>query len=322
MSLILRQVIGYEAGKRTATLATADPELKRQLEESEKGLNAILKKWKWDGNYPRTSEEFISKFAPWVEEQVERKKAWNLFLAKKGVNNLEEAESKLTNRELSENEELENLRSELEEKQQELARKEQTFLNTEQDYLRRIEELQATRTFTYEETDEEVPFPSRQKLTHDLEQAQQEIARLRERNSEELETERDELARDKLTLEQETLSLNNRLNLKQQEVTKKEQEITRLKKEKSDQATSLNKKLTDLKKANQTTTNLLLETQKAQEELKKKYSKQGKLLDEEQCENNKLTEKIESLEEDIKILKNDKKNLLDRLADKYGKEEE
>jgi chromosome segregation ATPase len=289
MSLILRQVIGYEAGKRASGVTpTADPRLNQELRETKQQLAKILTKWKFGDVAFTTADQFINKFAPWVEEQVERKKELTEFLSKYSASNLTELG--------------------------------ETWTNTEEDYLKRIEELESSRTFTYEETDDEVPFPSRQKLTHDLEQAQQEIARLKE-NPEvaELETERDELARDKLTLEQETLSLNNRLNLKQQEVTKKEQEITRLKKEKSDQATSLNKKLTELKKER---TQEKQQAQKLLEELQKKYSKRSQQLDEEQCENNKLTNKIESLEEDIKILKRDKEKLLDRLADKYGEEEE
>jgi hypothetical protein len=275
-----------------------------------------------------------------------------VFLAKKGVNNLAEAESKLINKDLAETSELDqflsdnranslndisqqlinyetkiqnlkdqvkNLQEEssdplglnnlaLEQAKKDLAQAQQTFANTEQDYLRKIEELQeqlATRTtFTYEEdTEDESPFPSRQKLVHDLEQAQAEIQRLKEiaasADYETLETERDELARDKLTLEQETLALNNRLNLKHQEVTKKDQEITRLKKEKTDKEIALNQEITELK--NQRTQEKK-QAQELLEELKKKYSKRTQQLDEEQCENNKLTEKIEQLEAQIATL--------------------
>jgi hypothetical protein len=43
MSLILRQVIGYEQGRRTVS-ASADPALKKQLAQKEQELNSILKK--------------------------------------------------------------------------------------------------------------------------------------------------------------------------------------------------------------------------------------------------------------------------------------
>jgi DNA repair exonuclease SbcCD ATPase subunit len=141
--------------------------------------------------------------------------------------------------------------------------------------------------FSYNsDSEEEVPFPSRQKLQFELDEAKKEIKKLKESKEvseevEELETERDEAVRDKKTAEQESLSLGNKLKLKNQEVTNKEKEIERLKKEKSDSEISLNKKL---------------------KELKEKYSKQGILLDEEQLENNKLVEKVEKLEEKLKAL--------------------
>jgi hypothetical protein len=43
MNLILRQVIGYQQGRRVAS-ASADPELKKKLEESQKHLQLILNK--------------------------------------------------------------------------------------------------------------------------------------------------------------------------------------------------------------------------------------------------------------------------------------
>jgi hypothetical protein len=80
-----------------------------------------------------------------VNEKIELSKELKVFLAKKGVSDLKEADTKLTNRDLSENEELNQLSKELAEAQQkheqELAQQEQTFLNTEADYLRQIEEL-------------------------------------------------------------------------------------------------------------------------------------------------------------------------------------
>jgi hypothetical protein len=342
MSLILRQVIGEQRGKRIASLASADPQLKKDLDQAQQDLNSILNKWKFNNRHPSTSHEFLNQFAPWIEEQIESKKDLKLFLAQKGVNNLQEAKTKLINKDLEETSELDQFLSDnqannlndishqlisyetkiqelkdqiaqlkeensdplglnnlaLEQAKKELAQAQQTFANTEQDYLKRIEELteqiKAKETFTYEEdTEDESPFPSRQKLQHDLTQAQEEIRKLKETSESseelaELETERDQLARDKLTLEQEVLATNNRLNLKQQEVTKKEQEIARIKKEKSDQSTALNKTIKNWKDQH--------------EELQKKYSRRTKLLDEEQCENNKLTEKIEQLEAQIATL--------------------
>ena len=107
------------------------------------------------------------------------------------------------------------------------------------------------------------------------------IANLREEN-ENLVSDKDSAIRSKNEAEAEALSLGNKLKNKQQEVGKKDAEITKLKKEKSASEIALNKKL---------------------KELKEKYSKQGQLLDEEQLENNKLTEKIESLETKITELK-------------------
>jgi hypothetical protein len=43
MSLILRQVIGYQQGRKTASTST-NPLLKKQLEDTQKDLNSILNK--------------------------------------------------------------------------------------------------------------------------------------------------------------------------------------------------------------------------------------------------------------------------------------
>jgi chromosome segregation ATPase len=259
MNLILRYLEG-----RKSVAFTANPALKKQLEQTKKDLAQILNKWNWDGENPKSAQEFLNKFTPWVEEKIAQNKELKTFLAKKGVNNLKEADTKLTNRDLSEHEELTTLRQELAEAQQkheqELAQQEQTFLNTEQDYLKQIEELKARPSST------------------SLSEADQE--KLSEYDN--LEAERDEAIREKRTLEQDLLATNNRLNLKQQEISNKEKALEKLKKEKDKQEVSLNKKLT---------------------ELKEKYSKQGQLLDTEQLENNKLTERIEALETEIKQLK-------------------
>jgi chromosome segregation ATPase len=119
-----------------------------------------------------------------------------------------------------------------------------------------------------------------QKEVEELKEKVKELAEDKE-TGEELETleaERDEAIRDKKTLEQEVLAINNRLNLKQQEVKNQEEARERLKKEFSEKDKSLNKQI---------------------KEWKEKYSKQSKLLDEEQTDNNKLNKKIEQLETKI-----------------------
>lgn len=260
MNLILRQVIGYQQGLKKAP--ASDPKLKTELEQTKKDLHSILKKWKF-GEAPITSsQEFLNNFEPWINKQLEQQKELKVFLAKKGVTSLAEAETKLTNRELGEGEELASISKELADLKQELktfldknssaslAEWEQTWLNTEQEYLKKIQELQENR---------EVP-----------------------EDYEELITERDQLARAKGELEQELLSLNNKLRLKQQEVVNKEKSLVNLKKEKNQQETSHQKQL---------------------KEWKEKYSKQSRLLDEEQLECKKLEEKIEALEAQIQALK-------------------
>jgi len=104
-----------------------------------------------------------------------------------------------------------------------------------------------------------------------------------------LTTERDEAIREKQTLEQDLLATNNRLKNKAEEVKSKEAEINRIKKEASEKDKTQQKKLKELKE------NLA--------KVEEKYRKREKLLDEEQCENNKLTEKIETLEAEIQQLK-------------------
>jgi DNA repair exonuclease SbcCD ATPase subunit len=196
--------------------------------------------------------------------------------------------------------------------------------------------------FDCSDSDDEVPFPSRQKLQFELGQAREQISGLQEEISRlkggspdefrkfietletekqelkdqvlsleqeieklkeskgddeevaELETERDEAIREKQTAEQEVLDLSNKLKLKNQEVGRKEEEIARVKKEKTDKEIALNKTITELKKS----------TQKEYAELSKKYSERTKQLDEEQTDNNKLTEKITELEQQIQELTN------------------
>jgi chromosome segregation ATPase len=237
-----------------------DPKLTQELKETKQQLESILRKWKFGDQPIKNSEEFTKKFGGWIDTQLQNQKELSEFLKEYSAPNLEKLK--------------------------------ETWTNTEKDYQRQIEELRKKETFTYDEdnSDDEVPFPSRQKLQHELKQAQEEIKRLREgrEDSEELsalETERDELVRDKTTLEQEVLALNNRVKLKNTEVSRKDEEIRRLKKEKGEKEISLNKTIT---------------------ELKKKYSERTKQLDEEQMDNNNLTEKIERLEEEIKKLLKEK----------------
>ena len=140
MNLILRYLEG-----RKAVPVSSDPKLTQELNQTKQDLALILNKWKFGDEPIKTSQEFLANFEPWINKQLEAQKELKTFLAKKGLTDLKEAEHKLTNRDLSENEELNQLRKELAETQQkheqELAQQEQTFLNTEQDYLRRIEEL-------------------------------------------------------------------------------------------------------------------------------------------------------------------------------------
>jgi chromosome segregation ATPase len=147
------------------------------------------------------------------------------------------------------------------------------------------------------DSEEEVPFPSRQKLQFELDEVKKEIKKLKESKDipedyAELETERDEAIRDKKTAEQENISLSNKLKLKNQEVSRKDTEITRLKKEKGEKEVSLNEKIKELKEKNT--------------KLEERHKKREKLLDEEQTDNNKLTNKIAELETKIAELENQK----------------
>ena len=87
MSLILRQIIGYQQGLKKAP---ASPLLKKQLEDTQRDLNLILNKWNWDGNSPKSATEFLNKFTPWVNEKIKLGKEVKEFLERKGVNDLSE----------------------------------------------------------------------------------------------------------------------------------------------------------------------------------------------------------------------------------------
>jgi len=82
MSLILRQVIGYQQGKRQALTSS------HELAEVKKDLNLILNKWNWDGESPKTATEFLNKFTPWVNEKIKLGKDVKALLERKGVDNL------------------------------------------------------------------------------------------------------------------------------------------------------------------------------------------------------------------------------------------
>ena len=89
MNLILRQIIGYQQGKRAST-TTASPLLKKQLEDTQRDLNSILNKWNWDGESPKSATEFLNKFTPWVNEKIKLGKEVKEFLERKGVASLSE----------------------------------------------------------------------------------------------------------------------------------------------------------------------------------------------------------------------------------------
>lgn len=114
----------------------------------------------------------------------------------------------------------------------------------------------------------------------------------RDEDKEDLIAEKDAAIRSKNEAEQEVLSLSNQLRNKQSELTRKESEIERLKKESSQKEISLNKKITEKN-------GLITTLQREVNQAKEKYSKQGQLLDTEQLENNKLSEQITKLEEQI-----------------------
>lgn len=55
-----------------------------------KDLNSILTKWKWGDTPFKTSQEFLAKFAPWVNEKIKLGKEVEEFLQRKGVTKLED----------------------------------------------------------------------------------------------------------------------------------------------------------------------------------------------------------------------------------------
>ena len=87
--LILRQVIGEQRGRKAVS---ASPLLKQQLEDTQKDLDSILKKWNWGEEAPKNAQEFLNKFTPWVNEKIKQGKEVKALLERKGVNSLEEIE--------------------------------------------------------------------------------------------------------------------------------------------------------------------------------------------------------------------------------------
>jgi hypothetical protein len=57
-----------------------------------KDLNSILTKWNWDGASPKTSQEFLAKFAPWVSEKIKLGNEVKALLERKGATRLEDIE--------------------------------------------------------------------------------------------------------------------------------------------------------------------------------------------------------------------------------------
>ena len=53
-------------------------------------LNSILKRWKWGDTSFQSSQEFLAKFSPWVNEKIKLGEEVKALLARKGVTSLEE----------------------------------------------------------------------------------------------------------------------------------------------------------------------------------------------------------------------------------------
>ena len=59
----------------------------RQIKQD---LNSILTKWKWGDTPFQSSQEFLAKFSPWVNEKIKLSQDVQALLARKGVTSLEE----------------------------------------------------------------------------------------------------------------------------------------------------------------------------------------------------------------------------------------
>jgi len=57
-----------------------------------KDLNTILSKWKWGDTSFKSSQEFLTKFSPWVKEKIKLGEEVKTLLARKGAEKLEDIE--------------------------------------------------------------------------------------------------------------------------------------------------------------------------------------------------------------------------------------
>ena len=65
-------------------------QIKRECQQKTKDLNSILTKWKWGDTPFKTSQEFLAKFSPWVNEKIKLSQDVQALLARKGVTTLED----------------------------------------------------------------------------------------------------------------------------------------------------------------------------------------------------------------------------------------
>ena len=138
MSLILRQVIGYQQGRRASSLTTPDPKLEQELKETKKDLNLILNKWKF-GDTPITSaKEFLNNFEPWIKRQLEQQKEVKEFLKLHKLKNLSEIKTINT----SDNEQLKFYKENIKLKEEII----EDYKKAEKDYLKKIEQLEKKLT--------------------------------------------------------------------------------------------------------------------------------------------------------------------------------
>lgn len=63
---------------------------KKRIQRLEKDLNSILNKWKWGDTPFQTSQEFLAKFSPWVNEKIKLGEEVKTLLERKGVTKLED----------------------------------------------------------------------------------------------------------------------------------------------------------------------------------------------------------------------------------------
>jgi hypothetical protein len=65
-------------------------QIKQECSQKTKDLNTILTKWKWGDTPFQTSQEFLHKFAPWVQEKNKLTQDVKALLERKGVERLED----------------------------------------------------------------------------------------------------------------------------------------------------------------------------------------------------------------------------------------